>query len=163
VDSLDLDKSIINVLGRNASVNWRHFVIIGHHPKTNIRQEFKVKKQVPDTLHYAEIKLNQKVYYMILDEAPGKTESFIYAIYLNEDLSIKDVDVLVYRELYGGEIDDISFRRQFSGIQEPERIIYGRSIHGVTGATISSRSITYHVRDILLIYKTIMRNGEFID
>jgi hypothetical protein len=155
IDLTPVKESIENVLGPNASIDWQR-IILNSEQKSDIRSHLKVKNSIPDTLDYAKIGLHQELYYLVLDEAPGKTETFNYALYLNDDYSIKDVDVLVYRELYGGEIDDPDFRRQFFGIENPQKLIFGRSIHGVTGATISSRSITYHVRDLWIIFRMVL-------
>ena len=159
VDSLDLSNSAIEVLGKNVEIRWQQFKV-NENQKAEIESGLKTKTRVPEIISYAEIKANQKLFYLILDEAPGKTETFIYALYLNENLSIKDVDILLYRELYGGEIDEESFRDQFAGIVKPQQIIFGRTIQGVTGATISSQSITYHVRDLLMIFKETLRTGR---
>lgn len=155
VDTVTLNESVENVLGRNAAIDWQQ-IVLDTNQKTDIKLNIKVKTSIPDTLDYAEIFFNKKTYYLIVDEAPGKTETFNYALYLNEDFSIKDIDVLIYRELYGGEIDDPPFRQQFSNISYPQQLIFGRSIQGITGATISSRSITYHARDIWMIFKMVL-------
>ena len=57
-------------------------------------------------------------------------------VILNKDLSIKKVDILVYREAYGGEICSKVFLKQFYGKTSQSKIKIGDDIQGISGATI---------------------------
>lgn len=149
-----LTRSIASVLETNEKVTWEKSPIDTEFKKEVIPQ-LKIKTQLPDVLHLGHVWSGSEKYTILLDSAPSKSERFTFAIYLREDNSIEDVDVLTYRENYGYEIDYPVFRNQFRGKANPQELIFRRTIRNITGATISARSITYAVRDLLTIYQHI--------
>ena len=152
-----LEASLASVYGEEVRVLWQS-VPIKAAQKETLRKNFKGKKEIPDSIVVGWIPREDHYHYLILDEAPGKIEKFLYAVYLDQTGVIVDVDVLVYREDYGGEIDFPAFRRQFRGKKEPREVVFGRSIQNITGATISVRSITYGVRDILVLHEAVLES-----
>ena len=58
----------------------------------------------------------------------------------------RDVDILVYREPYGGEVAYEAWRRQFRGKGPDAPLAVGRDIQGISGATISVNAVTLAVR-----------------
>lgn len=57
-----------------------------------------------------------------------------------------DVDVLVYREPYGGEVAYEAWRRQFRGKSAADPLQVGRDVRAISGATISVNAVTLLVR-----------------
>lgn len=88
-------------------------------------------------------------YTAFIDEVKGKTQLITYLLLLNGRGEVVDVDVLVYRESYGGEIDYPVFRKQFAGKSGTEPPVWNRNIRNISGATISCRSITAGVARLL--------------
>ena len=155
-----LATSLRSVLKKEVRIQW-DFRPLSVEMKAELSTRLKFKKSLPDTVPIGTIPLEGKKVYLLIDRAPSKTETFDYALYLNEDGSILAVDVLVYREQQGSEIDHPAFRKQFVGKNNPQKIIPGRTIQAISGATISSRSITYSVRDLLTIFQKLRREeGE---
>ena len=66
---------------------------------------------------------------------------------------VQDIDVLAYRESYGGEIGYESFRKQFRDKSVRDKLQPGRDIRNISGATISVRAITAGVKKILATYE----------
>src|SRR6185436_5607616 len=62
---------------------------------------------------------------------------------------LKDVDVLVYREPQGGEVAYEPWRKQFRGKTAEAPLVVGKDIKNISGATISSHSVTLGVRRTL--------------
>lgn len=89
-----------------------------------------------------EIKSGNDNYFALVDEVKGKTQQITYSVLFHPDGSIADLDVLVYRESYGGEIDYKVFRNQFAGKSAEQKPVWGKSIRNISGATISCRSVT---------------------
>ena len=69
-------------------------------------------------------------------------------IYL-EFLIIKKVNVLVYREDYGGEIGSNRWLKQFVGKARTTELVVGKNIAAISGATISVYSMTNAVNQLL--------------
>src|SRR5438309_2982296 len=53
--------------------------------------------------------------WFIVDEVVGKHDFITYAVGLNTDGSVKQIEVMDYRETYGGEIRNENWRAQFVG------------------------------------------------
>ena len=84
--------------------------------------------------------------YLCIAEAPGKYEHFTYIAAFDIDLAIIQIRIIEYREDYGGEIGSSRWLRQFAGRQASEGLAIGKDIHGISGATISCRSLTRSVQ-----------------
>ena len=61
------------------------------------------------------------------------------------------VDILQYRESYGGEIKSPSWLAQFAGKTDASPLQVGNDIRNISGATLSSHHVTEGVRRIMAI------------
>jgi hypothetical protein len=76
----------------------------------------------------------------------GKDQPITFLVAMDPADRVADVDVLVYREPYGGEVAYESWRRQFRGRGAGDSLRVGREIRGIAGATISVNAVTLGVR-----------------
>ena len=88
--------------------------------------------------------------YFYLGTAPSKADVFDYIVIFDKDLIIKKVKILAYREDWGGEITSKRWLRQFDGSDPNTSMKYGSDVMGISGATISARSMTNAVNALLL-------------
>src|SRR5213593_3083930 len=79
----------------------------------------------------------------------GKDQPITFLVAVDPADRLKDVDILVYREPYGGEVAYEPWRRQFRGKTTADPIAVGRDIRSISGATISVQAVTAGVRRIL--------------
>jgi hypothetical protein len=93
--------------------------------------------------------------YGFVDDVKGKTQYITYLTAILPTGEVKDIDVIAYRESYGGEIGYESFRRQFRGKTASDKLRPGRDIKNISGATISVRAVTDGVRKVLLTFNLI--------
>lgn len=87
--------------------------------------------------------------YFYLGTAPSKADVFDYIVIFDKDLIIKKIKILAYREDWGGEITSKRWLRQFKGSDPATSLRYGSDVMGISGATISARSMTNAVNDLL--------------
>ncbi len=87
--------------------------------------------------------------YAYLGEAPSMKNVFDYVVLLNPDLSIRKSKVLIYREDYGRQIGSQRWLRQFIGIKPGDPIRYGEEVDAISGATISAKSMTKAVKEVM--------------
>ena len=87
--------------------------------------------------------------YAFVDQAPSKTAKFDYLVVLDAELKVIHSKVLIYREEYGGEIGSKRWLKQFLGKTGGDRVDYETNIDGIAGATISVRSMTNAMDDLL--------------
>lgn len=79
----------------------------------------------------------------------GKDQPITYLVAITPANVLKDIDVLVYREPYGGEVAYEPWRKQFRGKSASAPLVVGKDIRNISGATISSHSVTLGVRKAL--------------
>ena len=87
--------------------------------------------------------------FAVVRDFQGKEQPITVLVATDPADHLKDVDVLVYREPYGGEVAYDSWRRQFRGRSAADSLAVGRDIRGISGATISVNAVTLGVRDAL--------------
>ncbi|WP_242206047.1 FMN-binding protein [Aestuariivivens insulae] len=87
--------------------------------------------------------------YAYVAKAPSKTAQFDYLVLLDKDLIVLKSKVLIYREDYGGEIGSRRWLKQFIGKKKGDELKYGDNIVAISGATISVRSMTNAMNNLL--------------
>ena len=87
--------------------------------------------------------------YAYVSQAPSKTAQYDYLVLLDKDLIVLKTKVLIYREEYGGEIGSTRWLKQFIGKKEGDELTYGDNIVAISGATISVRSMTSAMNNLL--------------
>lgn len=123
-----------------------------------------VDQKIEDFLSKRLLKISNdcnKIGYAYLGTAPSQTKYFDYLVLFDQNLVIKSIKILVYREDYGGEIGSKNWLSQFLGKTIVDRFIYRKNIAAISGATISVNSITEAVNDILS-YLTQLKNQGII-
>jgi len=79
----------------------------------------------------------------------GKDQPITFLVAIDPTDRLKDVDILVYREPYGGEVAYDPWRRQFRGKSAGDSLRVGKEIRNISGATISVHAVTLGVRRML--------------
>lgn len=112
------------------------------------------------TIHLYKLEhLHKMLGYLYLDNAKSQYETFNYMIIFNPDLSIKHIKVLVYREDYGSEIGSKRWLSQFEGKQNGAQMEFKKDIKNISGATVSSRSISKGIKQASLNMQELKRLG----
>jgi hypothetical protein len=95
--------------------------------------------------------------WFIVDEVVGKHEFITYAVGLNGDGSVKQIEIMDYRETYGGQIRDQKWRAQFAGKTSKSTLKLDNDIKNISGATLSCRHITDGVKRLLAFYEIALK------
>ena len=96
--------------------------------------------------------------WFIVDEVVGKHEFITYAVGLNADGSVKQIEIMDYRETYGGQIRDQKWRVQFVGKTSKSTLKLDSDIKNISGATLSCRHITDGVKRLLAFYEIALKH-----
>lgn len=96
--------------------------------------------------------------WFIVDEVIGKHEFITYALGLNADGSVKQIEIMDYRETYGYEIREAGWRRQFVGKTSADQLKLDADIKNISGATLSCRHITDGVKRLLSFYDVVLKH-----
>ena len=97
--------------------------------------------------------------WFIVDRGIGKHEFITYAVALTRDGAVRNVEILDYRETYGGEIRSPAWRQQFAGKRFGAGVELGKGIRNISGATLSSRHVTDGVRRLLATWEVVLKNA----
>lgn len=89
----------------------------------------------------------------------GKDQPISFLVAIDTQDRLKDVDILVYRESYGGEVAYEPWRRQFRGKTAADSLRVGKEIRSISGATISVNAVTLGVRRTLAALARWHRSG----
>lgn len=87
--------------------------------------------------------------FAVVREVKGKDQPITFLVATDTADRLRDVDILVYREPYGGEVAYDAWRRQFRGKSSDDALQVGRDIRTISGATISVNAVTLGVRRAL--------------
>ena len=105
------------------------------------------------------IENENRIGYFYYGTAPSKADVFDYVVIFDNDLIIKKIKILAYREDYGGEIGSKRWLRQFNNLSIKDKVIYSKNIKGISGATISAKSMTVTVNKLLESLVIIQENN----
>lgn len=132
-----------------------------------LKSHLKVKEFERTPIHIAEDKMesldfdcyknqlfdvkvnNESVGFIFIDKARSRYDEFTFMVFLTYDLTIQLVRVLDYNEIHGVEISNKGWLSQFMGFNPDSRIKYLENVDAISGATLSSRSITVAIRELL--------------
>jgi thiamine biosynthesis lipoprotein ApbE/Na+-translocating ferredoxin:NAD+ oxidoreductase RnfG subunit len=88
-------------------------------------------------------------------EVIGKDRPITLLIGIAPDGKVIQVEVLIYRESRGSEVRYPRFMAQFQGKKKEAPLRMGDDIQSISGATLSSRGVTYGVRKALALFSII--------
>jgi len=88
----------------------------------------------------------------VFDRVIGKHLFIDYTVALDPGGRVHRVDILQYRESYGGEVRQASWLAQFVGKTSASPLAVNGDIRNISGATLSSHHVTEGVKKILGLY-----------
>lgn len=97
--------------------------------------------------------------WFIVDQVVGKHEFITLALALDASGAVKSVEILDYRETYGGQVRDPRWRAQFAGKRAGQPLRLGNEVKNISGATLSSKHVTDGVRRLLATYAIVLAHG----
>jgi hypothetical protein len=98
--------------------------------------------------------------YVIVDEVIGKFELISYAVGIDVEGAVRQIEILSYRESHGGEVRLPAWRRQFVGKTAASPLRVGDDVANISGATLSCTHITDGVRRIVAVVAAARRQGS---
>ncbi|TDJ50382.1 MAG: FMN-binding protein, partial [Nitrospina sp.] len=101
---------------------------------------------------YVGIKNGKVMGTMSIGNEIGRSYPITFMVVINPDGTVKDVEVMVYREPHGWEVRFDSFLSQFFGQNAHSPF---DNIHNITGATMSVRSMTRGIKKALAAYQVL--------
>lgn len=97
--------------------------------------------------------------YIYVAQAPSMKNVFDYLVIFNPDLVVEKAKVLIYREQHGRQIGSARWLNQFKGMNTEDRPRLDSEIDGISGATISSKSMTQAINKLLTSLAEVKEKG----
>ncbi len=147
----DVEKLLVDTYGSEATVDYYKIDIP---TKLRLTIEKKVhQKFYRKNLHCWLISIDDSAKYVsILDNTIGKSMPITFLTTINNDSRVENVDIIKYREPYGGEIQHRTWLSQFIGRRTTSSFKVSKDIDAISGATISVHSVNKGVQKLLHIY-----------
>lgn len=95
--------------------------------------------------------------WFVVDEVIGKHEFITYAVGLTSAGAVRGIEIMDYRESYGGQVRDPKWRAQFVGKTKASPLTLDRDIENISGATLSSRHLADGMRRVLALHDVALR------
>lgn len=95
--------------------------------------------------------------WFFVDEVLGKHEYITYALAVEVDGRIRALEIMEYRENYGGEVRNADWRAQFHGKQWGADQTWTTGIKTISGATLSCRHVTDGVKRLLALHALLLK------
>lgn len=97
--------------------------------------------------------------FFILDYVIGKHLVIDYAVALEPDGKVKQVEILQYREPYGDEIRSPDWLAQFIGKSSTDTVEVNKDVVNISGATLSSHHVTEGIKRVLAFYEICLKQN----
>lgn len=94
--------------------------------------------------------------WFIVDQVVGKHEFIPFALALDDEGAVKGVEILEYREAYGGQVRNPAWRAQFQGKRQGAPLTLRKDIQNISGASLSCRHITDGVKRLLATHAIVL-------
>jgi Na+-translocating ferredoxin:NAD+ oxidoreductase RnfG subunit len=109
-------------------------------------------------LHLWQARSNGKMIgWFFVDQVIGKHELITYALGINADGSIGQVQVIEYLENVGSQVRYPRWLDQFVGKTVESRLQVDSDIENISGATLSARHVTDGIRRLMFVHKAVLR------
>ena len=132
-----------------------HILLLDKQVKKKVENKVK-QKFYRDKLYYWNItKGDSTMAYAFLDNVIGKSMPITFLVILNINGNIINTNVIKYREAYGGEVGNKGWLRQFLNRDNNSSYNIGKDINGISGATISVKSMSKGIQKITTLYPLI--------
>jgi len=95
--------------------------------------------------------------YLVIDRAVGKHEYITYAVGINPNGTVKQIEIMEYNESYGYEVRNAAWRAQFAGKSAGSTLQLDADIKNISGATLSCKHITDGVKRVLRMYESSLK------
>lgn len=102
---------------------------------------------------------DKTVGWLIIDEVIGKHEFITYSMALNANGSVKRIEVMEYKETYGGQVRSQEWLMQFVGKLYGAKLKLDEDIVNISGATLSCKHIADGVKRLLSFYEVVLKKN----
>lgn len=101
------------------------------------------------------VKNGKTLGWFVVDEVIGKHEFITYGVGVSPDGLVVGVEIMTYRETYGGGVRDAIWRQHLVGKTLADPFKLDEDVPNISGGTLSSRNVIDGVKRVLTIQKVL--------
>ena len=98
--------------------------------------------------------------HVFVDEVIGRQNLITYAVGIDPDGALRNLEIMSYRESHGGEVRNPAWRAQFNRRKDLDQVRFRTDIKNISGATLSSEHVTEGVRWLMALWQSALRPGD---
>ena len=125
---------------------------------SKIKNSASTGTPIPEKKIWQALQADKQVGWFIVDEVYGKHEFITYAVGINLDGTVRMIDIMDYRETYGYQVREASWRGQFVGKNASASLKLDKGIDNISGATLSCKHLADGVKRVLTLYDVALKN-----
>lgn len=95
--------------------------------------------------------------WFFIDQVIGKHELITYALGIDLQGRVQQVEVIEYLEVYGSQVRYPAWRNQFVGKTAASPLRLDGDIANISGATLSARHLTDGIKRLLFVHQALLR------
>jgi hypothetical protein len=95
--------------------------------------------------------------HVFVDEVIGRQNLITYALGIDPDGALRNLEIMSYRESHGAEVRNPAWRAQFDRQKNLDQVRFRTDIKNISGATLSSEHITEGVRWLMALWQSALR------
>ncbi|VAX25711.1 hypothetical protein MNBD_IGNAVI01-1316 [hydrothermal vent metagenome] len=142
--------------GEDITITYKKYDL-DRNMKSNIENQIE-QRFFSDYIYIWQVESNDSLKAIaLMDNVYGKTLPITFLVIFKLDGSISSTHIIKYREDHGGAVTSENWNEQFDGKDSRSTYIIGEDIQGISGATISVRSITKGIQKLTLLYDEIRK------
>ena len=115
-----------------------------------------VKVRVPQQQVWAVRERGKFAGWLVQDEVIGKRDLITYMAGINPDGTLRNFQIVEYRESVGWQVKDLRWRDQFVGKKAGDPVELGVDIANISGATLSCRHVTEGLKRLLALHQVVL-------
>lgn len=125
-----------------------------------VREKMQDASSVRQFFKADHIYKTEKGDWLIIDEVVGKHEMIKYAVGINADGTVRQIEIMDYVESYGYEVNELKWRSQFVGKTAASPIKLNKDIDNISGATLSSKHLSDGVKRVMVMYDFVLKTAK---
>jgi Na+-translocating ferredoxin:NAD+ oxidoreductase RnfG subunit len=133
-------------------------VALNNDQMSKIKGSSSTRTPLPDKKIWQVLEAGKPAGWFIVDEVYGKHEFITYAVGINLDGTVRMIDVMDYRETYGYQVREASWRQQFVGKNAGSSLKLDKGIDNISGATLSCKHLADGVKRVLTLHDVALKN-----
>ena len=140
-----------------ASEFSKNFITLSDEQRDQIEDISDVRQRWKEQKAWKAYEGNTFLGWFIVDKVIGKHEFITYATAISPEGNVLGIEIMDYRETYGGEVNEAHWKQHFIGVNKHSPLSLQEDIPNISGATLSCRNVTNGVKRLLALYEVAIK------